>query len=92
MVEFAVVGPVLFMVMMLVLDFGRGLLYNEQMANGAREAVRQAVLKYNNRSNLAAASCGTCQVPGVVPRLNTLAGIGYGPPIFALSTSVTCSD
>ncbi len=87
LVEFALVAPVLFLLLLMVLDFGRGLLYNEGMANGAREAARQGVLRYNNRSNLSAPSCSPCQVPGVVPVLDSLSGIGYGPPIFALSGS-----
>jgi len=87
LVEFALVAPLVLLLLLMVLDFGRGLLYNEEMANGAREAARQGVLRYNNRSNLSAPSCSPCQVPGVVPVLDSLSGIGYGPPVFALSGS-----
>ena len=87
LVEFALVSPTIFLVLLMVLDFGWGLLCNEVMANGAREAAREAVLRYNNRSNLSAPACAPCQVPGVLPHLDAMAGIGYGPPVFALSSS-----
>jgi len=87
MVEFAVVAPGLFLLLLLIVDTGRGLLYYEEMAAGARETARQAVLQYNNRSNLAAPSCSPCQVPGVMPMFRRLAGIGYSAPVFAVSTS-----
>ena len=87
MVEFALVAPTIFMMLLMVLDFGWGLLINEVMANGAREAARQAVLRYNNRSDISAPACSPCQVPGVLPLLDTISGIGYGPPVFALSSS-----
>jgi TadE-like protein len=87
LVEFALVAPVIFLMLLMVLDFGWGLFSNEMMANGAREAARQAVLRYNNRSNLSAPACSPCQVPGVIPLLNRLSGVAYGPPVFALSTS-----
>jgi hypothetical protein len=89
MVEFALVAPTIFLIMLLVIDCGRALFINEEMANGAREAARQAVLRYNNRSNLSAPACSPCQVPGVLPQLDRLTGIGYGAPVFALSSSST---
>jgi len=89
LVEFALVSPALFLILLIVLDFGWGLFVNEMMANGAREAARQAVLEYNNRSNLSAPACSPCQVPGVMPQLDALSGIGYGPPVFALSGSAS---
>src|SRR5438105_9014017 len=89
LVEFALVSPTIFLVLLMVLDFGWGLLCNEVMANGAREAARQAVLRYNNRSNLSAPACSPCQVPGVLPQLDALTGIGYGAPVFALSSSAS---
>jgi TadE-like protein len=89
LVEFALVAPMIFLILLMVLDFGQGLLSNEMMANGAREAARQAVLRYNNRSNLSAPACSPCQVPGVLPLLNTMSPMGYGPPVFALSSGAT---
>jgi hypothetical protein len=89
MIEFALVGSIVVMMMLVVLDFGRGLLYDTEMATGAREAARQAVLQYNDQSNSSAPSCSPCQVPGVLPQLSALAGYGFGTPVYALSTGAT---
>jgi TadE-like protein len=89
LVEFALVAPPLILVLLLILDFGRGLLYYSEMAVGAREASRQAVLKYNNRSNELQPSCSPCQVPGVMPLLNRIAGVGYPAPVYRNSGSAT---
>jgi Flp pilus assembly protein TadG len=89
LVEFALVSPVIFLILLMVIDSGQGLLCNEMMANGSREAARQAVLRYNNRSNLSAPACSPCQVPGVMPLLKTMSPMGYGPPVFALSGSAS---
>src|SRR5205807_334065 len=78
LVEFALVGTMLFMVLLVVLDFGRGLFFYTEMATGAREMARQAVLEYNAQSNTTAPGCSPCAVPGVLPQLQSIAGIGYG--------------
>jgi len=72
-----------------VIDFGRGILYYTEMATGAREAARQAVLQYNSRSNGSAPSCSPCQVAGVLPQVQALTGYGFGTPAYATSTSAT---
>ena len=87
LVEFALVAPLLITVLLIVLDFGRGLFLYTEMATGAREMARQAVLEYNAQSNTAAPSCGSCQVPGVLPQLQAVAGLGYGSPVYSLSPS-----
>lgn len=87
--EFAIVAPFLVLVLVIVIDFGRGLLYSTEMAAGAREAARQAVLQYNNRSNTTAPSCSPCQVPGVLPLLQQVAGLGYGAPHYEVSPTST---
>ncbi len=79
----------LILVLLVVLDFGRGLFYYTEMATGAREAARQAVLQYNAQSNTTAPSCSQCQVPGVIPQLDSIAGYGYGAPVYQLSSSAT---
>jgi hypothetical protein len=88
-VEFALIGTTLVLILLVVLDFGRGLLYFTEMATGAREAARQAVLQYNNRSNMTAPGCSPCQVPGVLPQLQLLTGFGMGTPAYALSPAST---
>jgi len=89
LVEFALVAPLLIVVLLIVLDFGRGLFLSTEMATGAREMARQAVLQYNAQSNTAAPSCSPCVVPGVLPQLQNIAGIGYGDPVYDLSPSST---
>lgn len=89
LVEFALVAPMLILVLLVVLDFGLGLFIYTEMATGAREAARQAVLQYNSKSNTSAPSCSPCQVPGVLPQLQSIAGRAYGSPVYAPSTSAT---
>jgi hypothetical protein len=89
LVEFALVAPMLIMMLLVLLDFGRGLFLYTEMATGAREMARQAVLQYNAESNTQAPSCSPCQVPGVLPQLQNLAGLGYGSPVYSLSPSST---
>ena len=89
LVEFAIVAPMLLMILLVVIDFGRGLFLYTEMATGAREMARQAVLEYNAQSNTTAPSCSPCQVPGVLPQLQDIAGRGYGAPVYSLSPSST---
>lgn len=89
LVEFALVAPILILVLLVVLDFGRGLFYYTEMATGAREAARQAVLQYNAQSNTTAPTCSSCTVPGVVPQLASIASFGIGAPVYSLSSSAT---
>jgi hypothetical protein len=89
LVEFALIAPMLILILLVVLDFGRGLFYYTEMATGAREAARQAVLQYNAQSNTTAPSCSPCQVPGVLPQLTSIAGYGMGTPVYGLSSSAT---
>lgn len=88
LVEFALVGPILLLVILVGLDFGRGIFYYGEIAEAAREAARQAVLQYNQDSNRNAPSCGACQVPGVVPVILKVAALGY-PVVYANSASTS---
>ena len=85
MVEFALVGPILLLLLLCALDLGRGIFYYSQLAEGAREAARQAVLQYNQDSNTSPGACTSCQVPGVVPQLQRTAAFGY-PVVYANSS------
>jgi hypothetical protein len=89
LVEFALVAPTLLLLLVVVLDFGRIIYYNAEMSTASGEAARQAVLQYNNRSNLAAASCGSCQVPGVMPQVQRAVGPGIGAATYSTSPSST---
>lgn len=89
MVEFALVGPLVILLLLLGLDFGRGIFYYTELAEAAREAARQAVLGYNQDSNTAPGSCSSCQVPGVVPQVQRLAAFGY--PVVYLDSATSSS-
>lgn len=78
MVEFALVGPIVLLLLLILLDFGRGLFYYTEMAAGAREAARQGTLLANQNSNTAPAVDALPSVRGVLPQLQSLAVFGYG--------------
>jgi hypothetical protein len=88
MVEFALVAPVVLLILLILLDFGRGLFYYSQMAAGARESARQATLEANLGSNTVAPAKNpdALPVPGVVPQLQRLAVFGYGVAPYKGST------
>lgn len=79
LVEFALVAPVLLLLLFILLDFSRGIFAYSEMSAAAREAARQAVLQYNRDSNLGSSSTciSPCDVPGVVPVVKRLAAFGY---------------
>jgi len=59
MVEFALVLPVLLLMMLGVADLARAVYYYNVISNSAREGAREAVLAYNQCSNISASSCGS---------------------------------
>jgi TadE-like protein len=77
MVEFALVAPLVLLILLILLDFGRGLFYYSEMAAGAREAAREGTLLANQSSNLAPAPSALPGVRGVVPQIQSLATFGY---------------
>jgi hypothetical protein len=87
MVEFALVAPIILLILLILIDFGRGLFYYSEMAAGARESARQATLEANLGSNLAPGTGATgLPVLGVVPQLQRLAAFGYGVAPYKPST------
>lgn len=89
MVEFALVAPIVLLLLFILVDFGRGLFYYSEMAAGARESARQATLEANLASNLAPGATALPGVDGVVPRLQRLAAFGYVVAPFAYSSSTS---
>jgi TadE-like protein len=75
LVEFALVAPIMLILLLILLDFGRAVFYSSQMSEAAREGARQATLQYNQGSNGGSSKPG---VPGVVPIVRQLAGFGFG--------------
>lgn len=66
MVEFALVGPLLFLMLFGMVDFGRAIFYSNEITNAAREGARIAVLASNpcntvigNPSSNCSTSAGT---------------------------------
>ena len=77
MVEFAIVAPLLLLIVLTLLDFGRGLFYYSEMGAGARESARQGTLEVNEDSNLTPGAAALPGVNGVVLQLSRLAAFGY---------------
>jgi hypothetical protein len=88
MVEFALVGPLLLLLLLAALDLGRGVFYYTQLAEGSREAARQAALQYNQDGNTVPGACTSCQVAGVVPQIQRMAAFGY-PVVYFNSSSTS---
>lgn len=87
-VEFALVGPVVLLLLMVILDFGRGFFYYSEMAAASREAARQAVLASNSASNSGPPACSpACQSAGVLPQIQAVASFGY-PVVYADSSAL----
>ena len=88
LVEFALISPLLLLLIVSLFDAGRSIFFYEQMSAGAREAGRQAVLLHNQGSNLYGYTCspGPCSVPGVVQVVRNTAAFGF-PVVYADSAS-----
>lgn len=77
MVEFALIVPIVLLLLLTLLDFGRGLFYYSEMAAGAREAARQGTLLDNQNSNTSPSAGALPSVPGVIAQVQRLAAFGY---------------
>jgi len=79
MVEFALIAPLLMILFVGLADAARGFLAYNELAMASRAGARQAVLELNSGSNTSAPSCypSSCSVPGVMPAITRLAGIGF---------------
>jgi len=60
MVEFVLVAPILFLVLLGIVDFGRAIAYNNEVTNAAREGARVAILASNPCNTIIANSQGNC--------------------------------
>jgi len=58
MVEFVLVAPILFLVLLGIVDFGRAIAYNNEVTNAAREGARVAILASNPCNTIIANSQG----------------------------------
>ncbi len=80
MVEFALVAPVLLLLIGATLDMGRGVLLANLLAGASREAARMAALEANSGSNTAAPACTAlatpCSATSVVQAAHLLDSLG----------------
>jgi Flp pilus assembly protein TadG len=63
LVEFALVAPLLLLVIAGSVDLGRGMLLYGLLTGASRDTARQAVLFYNSGSNTLPANCTTLAIP-----------------------------
>ncbi len=82
MVEFALVAPVLLLVIGATVDMGRGVLLYELLAGASRETARQASLASGNGSNTLPPPCTAlatpCTLSSVVASAHLLDSLGAG--------------
>jgi len=60
MVELVLVAPILFLVLLGIVDFGRAIAYDNEVTNAAREGARVAILASNPCNTIIANSHGDC--------------------------------
>lgn len=63
MVEFALIAPILFLLIGATVDLGRGLLVYTMLQGASRDMARQAVLAYYSGSNTLPPTCTTLPAP-----------------------------
>ena len=56
-VEFALVAPLLFLVVIGMVEFGRMVMVQQILTNASREGARQGILEHDVQGQLVAASC-----------------------------------
>ena len=82
LVEFALVAPILLLLLVASVDLGRGMVMYGLLQGASRDAARMAVLQYFNDSNTAAASCTSltpaCPLQTPVQRAHALDSLGVG--------------
>lgn len=80
LVEFALVAPVLLLIIGGTIDIGRGMLLYTLLSGASRDTARQAVLIYNSGSNTLPASCTRlappCSLQPVVQSAHLLDALG----------------
>lgn len=94
LVEFALVAPVLLLVIGATVDLGRGVLINNLLSGAARETARLAALPANSGSNTLPPACTSlaapCSATAVVQGAHLLDSLGVGV-VYQDSTAVNLS-
>ena len=73
LVEFALIAPVMFLLIGATVDLGRGLLIYTMLQGASRDMARQAVLGYYNGSNTLAPTCTALATPCALRPLTDVA-------------------
>jgi Flp pilus assembly protein TadG len=80
LVEFALIAPVLLLIIGGTVDLGRGMLLYTLLSGASRDTARQAVLVYNSGSNTLPANCTrlatACKLQSVVQAAHLLDALG----------------
>lgn len=66
MVEFALMAPLLFLLLLGMVDFGRALFYANELTNAARDGARVAILQ-SNPCNTTLGASASCPLPATFP-------------------------
>lgn len=78
MVEFAIVLPLLLLLLLGIIEMGRAIMLNQIATNAAREGARQAVVPGATSANVTAAVNGYLDSAGVKPEGRTVAVTNAG--------------
>ena len=91
LVEFALIAPVLLLMIGATVDLGRGVLLNNLLSGASRETARLATLAYNNGSNTLPPACSAlataCSRTAVVQGAHLLDSLGVSVT-YADSTAI----
>jgi len=87
LVEFALVAPVVLLIIGGTIDIGRGMLLYALLSGASRDTARQAALIYNSGSNTLPPSCTR-----LVPRCNLQPVVQYAHLLDALGVNVVYQD
>jgi len=92
LVEFALVAPLVLLLIGGSVDIGRGLLMFDLLSGASRDTARLAALSYNSGSNVLPPDCmklaPSCNVPAVIAGAHTLDLLGV-PVVYADSSGIS---
>ena len=79
-VEFALIAPLLFLLIFGMIEFGRAVMVQQILTNASREGARRAILEQTTLSDTSIPGASVSVSP------NPLSSVGFGDPV-----TVTCS-
>ena len=94
LVEFALVAPLVLLLIGGAVDLGRGMLLYDLLNGASRDTARLAALSYNSGSNTLPPDCTTlappCKVPAVITGAHALDPLGV-PVVYATSNGISAA-